>query len=876
MRAWTQRKAKLADGRTIGQSVCEACALLQVLEEILENMQLGWSKAEVRFDMERNALEAARTANSATGHGRRSRNSEAAPFPERTDGWTFHRRNPEGIPIMPTVQQESHAKLCFVAFSVNRTRRGSCGTHQRLRSRRESGSVSTMQVKVRFLDNLRLEARFDDFTVISDQPIRYKGDGTAPGPFDYFLASSALCAAYFAKVYCAARDIPTEDISIVQDNIVDPENRYKQAFKIRAELPETISEKHRKGIISAMDRCTVKRVIQNDLRFEVDSVGVLGKDSGLLYEGGAQAGVRTMILGKDCSLEETLTNMSGLIESLGIKIEIAAWRNIVPHVWSVHIRDAESPMCYTNGKGATKDAALCSALGEYLERLSNNYFYNDYYLGEERAKADFVHYTNEKWFVPGPEDALPKGLMDERFLEVFDGDGDLKASHLIDANSGATERGICAVPFVRQSDQETVHIPTNLIGNIFVSNGMSAGNTHHEARVQCLSEIFERAVKKQIILEEITLPDVPQSVLGRFPTIMEGIEKLEAQGFPVLVKDASLGGKFPVMCVAIMNPKTGGAFASFGGHPKLEVALERSLTELLQGRSFEGLNDVPPPTFNQFAVREPNNMVEHFIDSTGVVSWKFFSLAADYEFSDWNFTGSTEQEYQYLMGVLRDLDKEVYIADYKDLGAHACRILVPGYSEIYDAECLVWDNTNKGLAFRSDILNIHSLEDKALSRLLEMLKESELDDYMPIPDLVGVAFDENSPWGKCTIGELKGLICLALGEHEEAKQWVGVFLQFNDNVPARRRFYQVLDAVLDITLRDDLQLQDYIPGLTRMYGEPLLASATASVSGKTRFFGLTPTSMKLDGIDKHQRLLESYEKLQAIRSQAPLQTSPPT
>ena len=82
-----------------------------------------------------------------------------------------------------------------------------------------------MQVKVRFLDNLRLEANFDDFSIITDQPVRYKGDGTAPGPFDYFLASSALCAAYFVKVYCKARDIPTDDISITQDNIVDPENR---------------------------------------------------------------------------------------------------------------------------------------------------------------------------------------------------------------------------------------------------------------------------------------------------------------------------------------------------------------------------------------------------------------------------------------------------------------------------------------------------------------------------------------------------------------------------------------------------------------------------------------------------------------------------
>jgi ribosomal protein S12 methylthiotransferase accessory factor len=723
------------------------------------------------------------------------------------------------------------------------------------------------------LDNLRLEARFGDFTVISDQPIRYKGDGTAPGPFDYFLASSALCAAYFALVYCKARDIPTEDISIVQDNIVDPENRYQQIFKIRAELPEGITEKDRNGIIRAMDRCTVKRVIQNDLGFEVDSIGVLGKESGLLYEGDSKPGAQTMILGKDRSLEETITHMSHLIESLGIKIEIAEWRNLVPHVWSVHIRDAESPMCYTNGKGATKDAALCSALGEYLERMSNNLFYNDFYLGEQRAKAAFVHYPNEKWFKPGPNDSMPEGLMDERFLEIFDPDQELKASHLVDTNSGAIERGICALPFVRQSDRQTVYIPANLIGNIFVSNGMSAGNTFYEARVQCLSEIFERAVKKRIILEELTLPDVPKSVLERFPTIVEGIEKIEAKGFPVFVKDASLGGKFPVMCVAIMNPRTGGVFASFGGHPKFEVALERSLTELMQGRSFEGLNDVPPPTFNQFAIREPNNMVDHFIDSSGVISWKFFGQAADYEFSDWNFEGSTEQEHHYLMAILKDLDKEVYIAEYKGLGATACRILVPGYSEIYEAEDLIWANTNKALAFRSDILNIHALDDKALLGLLENLEESELDEYTPIPELIGVAFDENSPWGKCTTGEMKGLICLALGMHEEAKASVEAFLQYNDNVPARRRFYQALNAVLDITIIEDLELQNYIPALTRMYGEEIVANATASVSGKIRFFGLMPTNMKLDGIEKHLKLIESYEKLQDARHRHHVSTS---
>src|SRR5690606_39125311 len=296
-----------------------------------------------------------------------------------------------------------------------------------------------MQINVKFLENLRLEAAFDDFKVITDQPIRYKGDGSAPSPFDYFLASSALCAAYFVKVYCVARGISTDDIRLSQNNIVDPENRYNQIFNIQIELPESISEKDRAGILAAMDRCTVKRVIQNQPEFKIHAKDILGKDSDLLFETN-QSGTSTMIPGKDVSLEETIQKLSFILKELGIKIEIASWRNPLPHVWSVHIRDADSPLCYTNGKGATKAAALASALGEYLERISNNYFYSDYYLGEKISKDSFVHYPNEKWFKPGPKDTLPEGLMDENFLNVYDEEGELRASHLIDTNSGNLER----------------------------------------------------------------------------------------------------------------------------------------------------------------------------------------------------------------------------------------------------------------------------------------------------------------------------------------------------------------------------------------------------------------------------------------------------
>ena len=727
-----------------------------------------------------------------------------------------------------------------------------------------------MEIKVNFLDKLRLEAKFDDFTVIADQPIRYKGDGSAPGPFDYFLASSALCAAYFVKLYCDTRNISTEHIRLSQNNIVDPENRYKQIFKIQVELLEDISANDRQGILRSIERCTVKKVVQANPEFVIEVVKNLDADAQALLALKPDSNLNTYIAGKDLPLEQTIANMSSVLANLGIKIEIASWRNLIPNVWSLHIRDAHSPMCFTNGKGSTKESALASALGEYIERLSNNHFYAGAFWGEEIAHGAFVHYPNERWFKPGPKDALPREILDKYCLNIFNADGELRGSHLIDTNSGNGERGICSLPYVRQSDGETVYFPSNLIENLYVSNGMSAGNTLAEAQVQCLSEIFERAVKREILEREIALPDVPQEVLAKYPGIMAGIQSLEEQGFPVLIKDASLGGIYPVMCVTLMNPRTGGVFASFGAHPSLEVALERSLTELLQGRSLEGLNDLPPPTFASEAVTEPNNFVEHFIDSSGIVSWRFFSARSDYDFVEWDFSGKGEdsngEEATTLFDILKSIGKEAYVAVYDQLGAIACRIIVPGYSEVYPIEDLVWDNTNKALLFRADILNISNLDDARLGLLLERLENNELDEYGDIATLIGIEFDENTPWGQLTVLELKLLIHLALRQFEEAHELVGAFLQYNDNSVERKLFYQALNAVLEILLDDGLELDNYIVNLRRMFGGERMDAVVGSVDGTIRFYGLNPTSMKLEGLDRHHRLIDSYRKIHAARA----------
>jgi ribosomal protein S12 methylthiotransferase accessory factor len=208
------------------------------------------------------------------------------------------------------------------------------------------------------------------------------------------------------------------------------------------------------------------------------------------------------------------------------------------------------------------------------------------------------------------------------------------------------------------------------------------------------------------------------------------------------------------------------------------------------------------------------------------------------------------------------MGKEVYVAVYDQLGANACRILVPGYSEIYPVDDLIWDNTNKALAFREDILNLHRLDDAGLEALLERLEESELDDYTDIITLIGVEFDENTDWGQLTILELKLLINLALQDFEAAKEQVEAYLQYNENTAERGLFYQAVNVVLEVLLDDELELDDYEPNFRRMFGnDPRMDAVLGSVDGSVRFHGLTPTSMKLEGLDRHQRLIDSYKKL---------------
>ena len=571
------------------------------------------------------------------------------------------------------------------------------------------------------------------------------------------------------------------------------------------------------------------------------------------------------IVGKDASLESSINTMQSKLKTLGFHVEERSWLNPITDIWSVHVRDRDCPLLFTNGKGASKLAALASALGEFFERLSCNYFWTHYYLGYEfatRQQRPFVHYPQERWF--DADEHWPADLLTRELQQFYNPEGRINAAMLVDHNSGSVDQGICALPYQRLRDGANIWFPVNIIGNLYVSNGMSAGNTADEARAQALSEIFERHIKFRIIATGICLPDVPDEVIARYPRIETGIQALRSAGFGVLVKDASLGGNYPVMNVTLLHPQDQGCFSSFGAHPRFEIALERALTELLQGRALDALDGFPEPGFDLEEIASSPNIEIHFVDSSGIVSWNFLGDTPNHAFCDWNFSSNTAEDTAWLVDRIHQMGHDIYIADYTHLGVYACRIIVPGMSEIYPVDDLEWENNSLGNEIREAILHLADLDDDECDDLLATLNESGIADQRPVAALIGLAPDADSFWNDLRVGELKTLLGLAIGDEEAMREgcdWIRHFEQIDSG---RRLVYACIESLLK--LRDSGAANDGTPyrkALSTLYGSPTLQRAEALLNREERFFGIASPGMMLNGCVMHHRLLAAYAKLHA-------------
>ena len=564
----------------------------------------------------------------------------------------------------------------------------------------------------------------------------------------------------------------------------------------------------------------------------------------------------SFIPGKDASLESTIATMQAKLAARGFVLDESSWLNEVESIWSCHMRDLDCPMLFSNGKGASELAARASALGEFFERLGTHYFWTHFYLGETRANRPFVHYPQERWFAHREDGKWSDELLNPELHAFYNPDGEIDSRVLVDLNSGNIERGVCALPYTRLRDGQQTWIPVNIIGNLYVSNGMAAGNTMMEARSQALSEIFERAIKYRIIRDGLCLPEVPEAIIARFPGIAAGIKGLRDAGFGILVRDASLGGKYPVMCVTLLHPKDQGVFASFGAHPRFEIALERALTELLQGRALASLEGFPQPGFDMEEIGAVANLEIHFVDSSGVIHWDFLRDTPDHPFVDWNFSNTTQEDYDWLCACIAAECKDIYVSDFSEQGAYSCRILVPGMSEIYPVEDLEWENNSVGNDIRPALVKLPSLTDAEAADLLAELQTSNLNDERPLWEILGLAIPVGTAWKELRIGELKTLLALAIGDEDAVREgcdWIDGYAQMQ---PARRLVYRCIESLLDLG-----NVDDHRRALTLLYGAETVRQAEALLARQERFFGLCALGPDMEGSAMHQTLLAAYDKL---------------
>jgi ribosomal protein S12 methylthiotransferase accessory factor len=582
----------------------------------------------------------------------------------------------------------------------------------------------------------------------------------------------------------------------------------------------------------------------------------------------------TFITGKDAALEDTIARVQGQLAALGFDIEETCWLNPVPHCWSVHIRDKHCPILFTNGKGASKKAALASALGEFVERLASQYFFGDFHWHRAQTAHDGdqqgVHDPLERWFTIDQAGVRPDGLLDDALWRHYLADDyRITTEDWVDFNGAVTD-AVCALPYTRIRDGETLYFPANVVGNLYVSNGLTAGNTVFEARTQGLSEVFERFVKNRVIAERIALPQIPDDIVERYPTIATAITALRGHGFGLRLLDASLGGKYPVICVTLIDPQSGGVFASFGAHPNFEVAFERTVTELLQGRELDDLHAFHPPTTDQELVSDPQNLELHFIDSSGWLSWDFFRDTPDYPFVHWDFTAeNNEAGFTRLCDIVYAEGYDVYVADYPHVGLYACRILVPGMSEIYPVDELYERNNNVGRALIPYVEQLDKLTATECARLFEAMDEMDMDWLMPMTDIIGLAIEADHPWSSLRFGELRALALFASGPNDDDDEWEAL-LDWLATVPPlpeeRRNVYRAALTRHQLRVANTAPLASYQGTLAAMYPPQALAAAEALMQGQAGFLDLPGLGAHFGHSALHRSLIAAFERAYAAKT----------
>lgn len=456
-----------------------------------------------------------------------------------------------------------------------------------------------------------------------------------------------------------------------------------------------------------------------------------------------------------------------------------------------------------NGKGTTPEYALASAYGEFIERLQLGTLYQGAEPGDEALTAEgFYHAPDEEYLTleqlletggpvlnhllkPGAavkrSAAGTESLWADKFAQWFGEDDQATRRALLkewgaETPTGAPSDFIC-LPYFSLKDERLYGIPFQMLRLPYLHNGAAAGNTPEEALVQAMSEILERYVHRQIMAGTVTPPDIPLDSLGTDSRLACMVKQVQEHGFHLMIKDCSLNLGIPVVGVVIVDQKVRSYFVKFGVHPSFEVALERCLTEVAQGRDLFGADRgwMTRFQYQDEALHTPQNA--NNVLRTGTGSYPRNFLAAN----PLPFPGfppvdqlSNKDLLTQLTAILLELGTDVLVRDVSYLGFSTFQVIVPGVSEVFEFDGARLRRERFRREVRQIARNLPSASTEQLHKVVSYLvkRSGFVFEAETLSQLPGIPARFNFPWNETPKYEFIGAALYKMGKVGEAAGFI--------------------------------------------------------------------------------------------------------
>lgn len=491
----------------------------------------------------------------------------------------------------------------------------------------------------------------------------------------------------------------------------------------------------------------------------------------------------------------TINRIRDILGNLDILTTESEWKNSANGFYSVRV-SVENTNLGTNGKGVTKEYALASAYGEFMERLQNGTFFKlSLDMSEEALKYKGFYYAPDERYCTIEELLNSK---DEWIrIQLNNLDNTIDKKELLEKWLGVSYEKVSSdfacLPYINLVSGKISYIPIKMISKMYMSNGMCAGNTIEEALIQGLSEIFERVVNKAIIKEKIIPPTIPVSYLKNFPKIFSMIKEIESRGnFKVIIKDCSLEKGYPVVGIIFINKDRQDYFIKFGSHPIFEIAVERTLTELLQGQDIHNMMGLKSFSYKSEIKDDEQNLINILTNGSGIYPTELFSNEFTYEFKKLHYikVDSTNKELlRYMINLLKNKGYDILIRDVSYLGFPSYHIIIPRFSEIEVIDDLdTIQQYSKYNEIKLYIRNLDKISEKELQELVSYFNEIQYSRYASITELLSIPVNKLFSWYYSNIDLFLCAIYYKMGRFYEAYKQLDKYLSYvktdsyNDNI----------------------------------------------------------------------------------------------